>query len=112
MRSLPLCFFAVAISLLGCASSEGNVDGFARERERQSAWVAQQEAARHREESARRDVENDSRRAAEEAERRLHEEEAWAAQRPLACASGESEPACEGLRAFLVTSPRSAHATE
>jgi hypothetical protein len=88
------------------------LDGFIRERERQTAWAAQREAVRRGEESARSDVERERQRTAAEVEQRQREEEAWAAQRPLSCANGESEPACDGLRAFLEASPRGAHAVE
>jgi hypothetical protein len=88
------------------------LDWFSRERERQTAWFAEQQAVQRQQESALRQAEQDRRRAAQEAEGRRREEEAWAAQRPLSCASGESEPACDGLRAFLAVSPGGAHAVE
>ncbi len=95
------------------------LDGFTRERERQAewaaqqaAWAAQREAVRRQEQQALRDAEQERQRAAAEAVWRQREEEAWAAQRPLSCANGESEPACDGLRAFLATSPVGAHAVE
>jgi hypothetical protein len=92
--------------------ARGYLDWFSRERERQAAWFAEQQAANRQQESALQQAEQERSRAAEEAERRRREDEAWAAQRPLSCASGESEPACDGLRAFLAVSPGGAHAVE
>lgn len=92
--------------------AHGYLDGFTQEREQQAALAKQEKASRRREQRAHREAEREQQRADAEAEQRQREEEAWAAQRPLACANGESEAACDGLRAFLATSPRGAHAAE
>ncbi|MEO5727020.1 MAG: hypothetical protein ABI134_06615, partial [Byssovorax sp.] len=92
--------------------AHGYLDGFTRERERQDALAAQREAVRRGDDQALRDGERERQRTAAEAEQRQREEEAWAAQRPFSCANGESLAACDGLRTFLVTSPRGARAAE
>jgi hypothetical protein len=85
--------------------AHGYLDRFIDERRRLAEWEE------HQVTSARLEAEQARSRFAEEAERR-REEEAWAAQRPLVCAGGESEPACDGLRTFLTTSSQSPHAGE
>jgi hypothetical protein len=92
--------------------AHGYLDGFTQERERQAAGALQRETVRREEEQARREAERDQQRTAAEADQRQREEEAWAAQRPLSCANGESEPACDELRSFLAATPRGAHAAE
>lgn len=92
--------------------AHGYLDWFNQERERQAAWSAEQQAVKRQQEGALQQAEQDGRRAAEEAERKRREEEAWSAQRPLSCASGESDAACDGLRAFLAVSPGGVHAVE